>query len=445
MKKEWIMFFFFDEIGRLAENNLVKDAFEKTIFTKICTEGYCDINPLLGRTGIKKSDITSYLKQKNSPLYTLFSKNYVKSIEDCEKRMLPILTDMEREKTSGNNEYLDDCIYFCIIYYLFHIYNSSGERLDLAKKLCMAWNIDNKEYSLKIENGIVFDEAKVEITFISTINQYVDYLKTIEQVGKKLFYRGHSKLSYKLKPSIFRKEEWRFNEKKMYLELITKCPIEFESLDSHIEKLAEMQHYGLPTRLLDLTMNSLVALYFACESNQSFYGEIIIISQDADSIKYFHSDTVAVLASLPLFTKDEQQQFYSASCGCLNEVAFNEEVERLVHEVRMERPGFKSIIKKEDLRKSIICIPARKNKRLDNQEGAFIICGLLDEIYGEENRNSLSDLRLKLPDGKKSICIVKNKANILNELDKVGINKAKIYPEIDDVADYIKTKIGKTL
>lgn len=32
-----------------------------------------------------------------------------------------------------------------------------------------------------------------------------------------------------------------------------KCPYEFERLESHIEKLAEMQHYGLPTRLLNIT------------------------------------------------------------------------------------------------------------------------------------------------------------------------------------------------
>ena len=43
---------------------------------------------------------------------------------------------------------------------------------------------------------------------------------------------------------------------------------EFENL-SHLDKIVTMQHYGTPTRLLDLTSNSLNALYFACERNNA--------------------------------------------------------------------------------------------------------------------------------------------------------------------------------
>ena len=47
-------------------------------------------------------------------------------------------------------------------------------------------------------------------------------------------------------------------------------------------------------------------------------------------------------------------------------------------------------------------------------------------------------------DNKKiAICIIDKKAELLNELESLGINKAKIYPEIDDVADYIKLMLIK--
>lgn len=82
------------------------------------------------------------------------------------------------------------------------------------------------------------------------------------------------------------------------------------------------------------------------------------------------------------------------------------------------------------------------DRRIDNQEGAFIVCGLLEETYGGKKYNTLSNLRLKLDNKKITICIIDKKAELLNELESLGINKAKIYPEIDDVADYIKTHIN---
>lgn len=36
----------------------------------------------------------------------------------------------------------------------------------------------------------------------------------LRKKDSKLFFRGHSKVSYDLKPSLFRKEEWLSNEKK---------------------------------------------------------------------------------------------------------------------------------------------------------------------------------------------------------------------------------------
>lgn len=44
------------------------------------------------------------------------------------------------------------------------------------------------------------------------------------------------------------------------------CPNEF--LGNRFDSLVKMQHFGMPTRLLDTTTNPLVALYFACESDK---------------------------------------------------------------------------------------------------------------------------------------------------------------------------------
>lgn len=41
-----------------------------------------------------------------------------------------------------------------------------------------------------------------------------------------------------------------------------------EFLGNRFDSLVKMQHFGMPTRLLDTTTNPLVALYFACESEK---------------------------------------------------------------------------------------------------------------------------------------------------------------------------------
>lgn len=72
--------------------------------------------------------------------------------------------------------------------------------------------------------------------------------------------------------------------------------------DTLFEKLVKLQHYGCKTRLLDLTTNALVALYFACneKTHQRKHGELIILDIPNEQIKYFDSDTVAILTAISI-------------------------------------------------------------------------------------------------------------------------------------------------
>lgn len=106
------------------------------------------------------------------------------------------------------------------------------------------------------------------------VKNVVDYLMVIELlsktkyesfVGGEIIYRGMSDAKWKLIPSLGRYSDLsigqEFNLVNSFLAL---RPEEFQGLNTNFEILSKMQHYGLPTRLLDFTTNPLIALFFAC-------------------------------------------------------------------------------------------------------------------------------------------------------------------------------------
>jgi hypothetical protein len=63
-------------------------------------------------------------------------------------------------------------------------------------------------------------------------------------------------------------------------------PKAFENDNTTFDKLVRMQHHGLPTRLLDVTSNPLVALFFACNQSAKSDGKILLFSPKKNEILF---------------------------------------------------------------------------------------------------------------------------------------------------------------
>lgn len=102
---------------------------------------------------------------------------------------------------------------------------------------------------------------------ISALKTYVDEILKLRKDtpaigGEQWFFRGQSNSKWDVKPNIFREDKLE-SEHLVIEQARRQNPDEFKQCSDSYELLTKLQHYGLGTRLLDVTLNPLVALYFA--------------------------------------------------------------------------------------------------------------------------------------------------------------------------------------
>lgn len=86
------------------------------------------------------------------------------------------------------------------------------------------------------------------------------------------FFRGQKNSLWGMCPNVFRNDALKY-EFDAIETAIRQRPYDFRECASDFEILTKLQHYGLGTRLLDVTLNPLVALYFASENARNMCKE----------------------------------------------------------------------------------------------------------------------------------------------------------------------------
>jgi len=261
-------------------------------------------------------------------------------------------------------------------------------------------------------------------------------------------FRGQRDATWPTVAGIFRPEfkELLENEKRAVRDLISVHPSEFATDETMFDKLVRMQHFGLPTRLLDVSRNALVALYFATEpsphDSDPSDGMVTAFAIPPEREKYFDSDSVSCIANLANMTSEEKGEIYQLK-ELLIELPEDEQItkfnndgviRRLHQFIRSEKSYFQPIIKPIDLLQPYYVHPKMSNRRILAQAGAFIIYGIdpFKELFFPYE---IEETPFLVPQ--------KAKEPIRRALANLGINESTLFPEIDKAAARIKNQYKK--
>lgn len=344
------------------------------------------------------------------------------------------------------------------------------------EKICITDNYEfAKTIDSVIEGNAYLSRAPIEKRIVKsgaqkyfcyyplTSNQKIDFvydltgfLKVIlnenNDIEVKQLYRGHGSWMFDMIPGIYRKQNRNIlqRESQFIHELIASYPNFFSDCKTALDYLVVLQHYSFPTRLLDFTENPLVALYMACATEKSGFADVIRINVEPTDFKYYDSDSISLLANMAFaddgldvsdysfmdyyhsYEGDEVDKAYKEHYNTLIQ-QFNDrdDITRFLHLVRGEKPYFKAKIKPEHFDNAVLWVKAKQDfQRIINQSGVFAVFGI------NRSKQNMIDFSYSKYNMFHVLIPPESKERILHELDKIHINQATLYCDMDRIASF---------
>ena len=276
---------------------------------------------------------------------------------------------------------------------------------------------------------------------VTSIGEYLKEIINITQVDNQghtyfQWYRGHADKEWELIPKVQRdfkgSEEDLYRMERYYTNDFQSRASLFKSpalpIDEYANWITLMQHYGLPTRLLDWSRSPLVALYFAVSDkskdnkdgciwmltpgklNESQHLEktSMVDGKQYDNVYIYNTKhkTIAMM----IYPAFRRWKFSSAP------EAITPEDRKFAHRF-------------ENLKDKIAaCYPTEADSRVYNQFAAFTVHNSIKKLVDVCDTNTL--LRITIPH--------EYKDKLRYELSICGITQSYIFPDLEHLADEIK-------
>ncbi|WP_439182524.1 FRG domain-containing protein [Carboxylicivirga taeanensis] len=258
---------------------------------------------------------------------------------------------------------------------------------------------DNQSLRKKIDSLYIHKKYKSKIHFIFSkdggaekeeLRELLDIMSK-DDAGE--YYRGQAVSSWILNASITREPKYLKYEADMYYDILSLKPEAFKNDIGVYDRLITMQHYGMPTRLLDITRNPLVAIFFACNNMERKESDGIVFTfSPNDEMKFLNFEDNRLNALEAIYKNETYDSEFLKGISYLKGVA--------------------------------------KNQRINNQSGDFIFIGT-----GNGIKEKINDLPEKY-----IIIDAESKAALLEQLETLNIHAGSVYPDLSHISSYISHK-----
>ncbi len=240
---------------------------------------------------------------------------------------------------------------------------------------------------------------------IKSISNLIAFLKKQrKKFDEDIWFRGQSDIDWTLSPGILRLSKTTSESSLLTRFKQSAAMLINKSTKDDFDWLFLMQHYGVPTRLLDWSESPLAALYFAVQND---------LHDAKDGALWLLKPTE--LNKIANISTDEKNFIPSFD---------DEELKNYSVKTLSQNP--------RNTLAPIATIATRNSTRIQAQLGVFTIHHL-DNKPIEDFCTNDEVIKLKIP--------ASHKAKLREELSLLEVNKFTLFPELSSIGEILKNKI----